>query len=454
MRILLSALLLAGPALAADEPVTIKLKLHPEPGKAVTNSSKHVDRGSTRIERPDGKLVAEIKPEGSETVETTTVLEADKEGVPIRYLRTYAKATETENGKTKTFTYQGRTLIYEKGKDGKVRVGVAGAGEVDPQDAEKLVERANKPSESEALMRQFAPKKPVKPGDSWPLDVSLVAKAMEVRADEAKSTATVKLARTDRKGGTMVGTFALDVRLVLAGTAEKFDITFDPPGSHTIKGTVELAIDGSSTESKADLAMGLTGSGTMKGRGKVTFDVSGKVTEHQSAEQPAREAKAPTVTWLRGPGEWAAFKPKDGSFSAELPGAPKEDRRKNPRGDNTVTWTVEADGGAVAYVVGATDFAGDASKVDPKAILTAVANSQKGAEDVKDVKIDGHPGIEFHRADTIGGKEMEFRQRVVMVNGRMLQQIVIAEKGKGKPADADKFFQSFKVLVKPVPKDD
>ena len=36
----------------------------------------------------------------------------------------------------------------------------------------------------------------------------------------------------------------------------------------------------------------------------------------------------------------------------------------------------------------------------------------------------------------------------------MLQQIVIAGKGKGKPADADKFFQPFKVLVKPVPKDD
>jgi len=296
--------------------------------------------------------------------------------------------------------------------------------------------------------------KPVKVGDSWPLDVKLVAKTLEVRADEAKSAATVKLAKVDRRSGTPVGTFELDVRLVVAGIAEKFDITFDPPGSLTMKGTVELVIDGSSSESKADLDMSLTGSGTVRGRGKVTFDVSGKVTEHQSAERPAQDAKAPTVTWLRGPGEWAPFKPKDGWFAVELPGSPKEDRRKNGRGDNTVTWTVEADGGAVAYVVGATDFVGDATKVDPKAVLAAVANSQKGAQDVKDVKIDGHPGIEYHRADTIGGKEMEFRQRVVMVNGRMLQQIVIADKGKGKPADADKFFASFKILVKPVPKDD
>src|SRR5215218_7283107 len=186
MRFLLSLLLLASPALADDDPVTIKLKLHPEPGRAVTTNSRHVDRGSTRIEGADGKLIAEVKPGGSETVETTTVLEADKDGVPTQYLRTYEKATETENSKTKTFTYQGRTLLYEKGKDGKVRVGVAGAGDLDPKDAEKLVERANKPSESEALMRQFAPKKPVKVGDWWPLDLKLVAAAMEVKADEAR----------------------------------------------------------------------------------------------------------------------------------------------------------------------------------------------------------------------------------------------------------------------------
>jgi hypothetical protein len=454
MRFLLPLLFLASAALADDDAITIKLKLHPEPGRTVTTDGRHVDRGSTRIEGADGKLLAEVKPGGSETVETTTVLEADKDGVPTRYLRTYEKAAETENSKTKTFTYQGRTLLYEKGKDGKVRVGVSGARGLDPKDAEKLVERAKKPSESEALMRQFAPKKPVKVGDSWPLDIKLVAAAMEVKADEARSAATVKLTKVERRSGTPVGTFELDVRLALAGTAAKYDITFDPPGSLTMKGAVELAIDGSSTESKADLDMGLTGSGTVKGRGKITFDVSGKVTEHQSAERPAREAKAPTVTWLRSPGEWAPFKPKDGSFAVELPGAAKEDRRKNGRGDNTVTWTVEADGGAVAYVVGVTDFVGDATKADPKAVLTAVANGQKGARDVKDVKIDGHPGIEFHRSDTIADKEMEFRQRVVIVNGRMLQQIVIAEKGKGKPADADKFSQSFKILVKPIPKDD
>ena len=78
--------------------------------------------------------------------------------------------------------------------------------------------------------------------------------------------------------------------------------------------------------------------------------------------------------------------------------------------------------------------------VDPKAILKAVVERQTGATDVKDIQQDGHPGVEFRRTDKIGEKDAEFRQRVVMANGRMFQQMVIAEKGsdmiRGKAAPA------------------
>src|SRR4249920_217037 len=100
MRVVIAVLLLALPMFAADEPITIKLKLYPEPGQSITSDSRHTDSGSTRIEDPDGKLLVEVKPGGSVTVEKTTVLEVDKEGKPTKYLRTFEKANETESGKT------------------------------------------------------------------------------------------------------------------------------------------------------------------------------------------------------------------------------------------------------------------------------------------------------------------------------------------------------------------
>jgi hypothetical protein len=458
MRPVLILALLALPAPAADNPITIKLKLHPEPGKAINVTSRHVDRGSTRIEGPDGKVLVDHEPGGSETVKTTTVLEADRDGVPTKYLRTYKTATETEDGKTRTYSYQGRTLLFEKGKDGKLRVGVVGPGELDRRDAEKLLEKANESSESAALMRQFAPDKPVRPGDSWPLGVKLVGRVLDMKVDEAKSSAMVKLLRVSRRDAAPVGTFELDVSLAVTGTTGKVALSFDPPMSLTMKGTVEMVIDGTSTAVKADMATGMKGSGTWKNAsgatGKIVFDVSGTVADAESAEVTTTVGKLPAVTWLKGPGEWAAFKPKHGLFTAEFPGAPKEATRKGSRGGESVTWTVEADGGSVAYTAVVTDLAADVSKLDPRRFLRAIADDQKGARDVTDVRIDGHTGIEFRQTETVGGKAVELRHRVVLVNGWLLQQIAIAEKGKGKPADADRFFQSLKILAKPTPRDD
>jgi hypothetical protein len=457
MRTLILLAALAVPALA-DDPITIKLKLHAEPGKTTVDTSKHTDHGSTRIEGPDGKPLVETKPEGSETVERTTVLKADKDGKPTQFLRTFEKATDSKDGKTKAYSYQGRTILYERRPDGKFRLGVAGKGDLDPADAERLIERANRGSESEEIIKQFAPNKPVKVGDSWPLDLKPVARALEMTADAAKSTATVKLAGVETRGPTKFGTFDLDVRMSVTAAVGKIEVTFDPPAVFTMKGTIELAIDGSSTESRADMDMSIQGTGTWKnkvgGTGKITFDVTGKVEDRETAEQPAKETAPPTVAWLRAPGEWGEFKPKAGGFVAEFPGTPKEQTQKRPR-EETSLWTVEADGGAVAYVVSITTFAGaDPGTINPKAVLDAVVQSQKGVTDVKEIKQDGHPGVEFKRADKAAGKDAEFRQRVVMVNGRMFQQLVVAEKGKMKADAADKFFKSFKITEKPKPRDD
>lgn len=461
MRPILAVLACALPVLA-DDTVIIKLKLDPAVGVAQKSSEVSKDRGVMKFEGPDGKTI-EIHPEGSQTVNRDTILRVDKDGRPTQFLRTYEKATESEDGKTKTFSYQGATLLYEKGADGKFRVGVGARGkeaaEIAPKDAERLFDKANKPGDRDAILRQLVTGKPVRVGDSWKLALKPMAEAMEAELDESRSSISAKLTAVATKGKARVGTFEIEQRLAVKGFKQRgLEATFDPPADYTMTATVELAIDGSSAEYTIRSKGGLKGQGKLAESGqtaKVEFDMSGDINVHVSAEEPAKTAAPSTVAWLPRPGEWLTIKPKDGLFSVEFPTAPTEQSHKDPRASSMVTWTSSTEGGRVNFFVAVTDFAGaDATKLDPKAMVASVPKTQKEVRDVKDVTIDGHPGIEFRSAEKMGDREVEVWQRVVMANGRMVHQVVIADKGKGKPADADRFFRSFKILVKPKAKDD
>ncbi len=456
MRFIFPALVvvLSGSVGFAQETHTIRLKLNVDPGKAMTSADAHKDKGTTKILDADGKVVKEISPGGAESVTRDIVLEADKLGNPTKYIRKYEKANNTEDGKTTAYSYEGRTLLFEKKVDGTFRIGVEGKDPIDARDTEKLFRAANKPSESDEIMKQLDPKKPVKVGESWKLDPKPIAKALAFSVDEAKSILTARLSKVTMKGNAKVGTFEIDLKLMLTESNEPILLKFDPPATFSMKGTVEMLIDASSTEVKASLKAELKGEGKygVGGKqGKIVFDVSGSIEATESAETEAKAlAKVPAVTWL-GPGEWAKFKPKDGSFSVEFPGVPKEDASKSPRGDTTVQWTVARDQNTLSFVVATTDFgAADPSKIDAKAVLDAVRKNQKEPKGMKDYTQNGHPGIVFTRED----KNTEFHHRVVMANGRMFQQIVIAEKGKAKPADVEKFFKSFDILLKAKLKDD
>ena len=330
-----------------------------------------------------------------------------------------------------------------------------GKDTIDAKDNEKLFRSVNKPSESDEIMKQLDPKKPVKVGESWKLDPKPIAKATKFKVDEAKSVLTAKLSKVTMKGKAKVGTFEIDLTMMLTEVHEPILLKFDPPALFSMKGTIEMPIDASSTEMKASLKAELKGEGKYgvgDKQGKIVFDVSGAIEATESAESDAKAlAKAPMVTWLVEPGEWAQFKPKDGSFKVDFPGVPKEQASKNPRGDNTIQWTVAKDQSTLNFVIATTEFGGaDPSKIDAKAVLDAVGKNQKGPKGLKEYQQNGHPGIAFTREDAIN----EFHHRVVMANGRLFQQIVIAEKGKAKPADVEKFFKSFEILMKAKAKDD
>src|SRR5262245_12055229 len=150
MRAIFSSLIvvLATTTGRCDDTHDIRIKLKIDPGRTVTYKETVKESGSLKSFDVDGKLVFERQREGSETAHRLTVLETDKDGKVTKYVRTYNAATEKENGKTKTFSYHGRTLLFEK-VDGKFRVGVVGEPPLDPDDVALLYKKANKKSQSD-----------------------------------------------------------------------------------------------------------------------------------------------------------------------------------------------------------------------------------------------------------------------------------------------------------------
>jgi hypothetical protein len=457
MRLLVSLPLfaLASSLAHAQETYTIQLKLDPGVGKTVTSRSHDVSTGSMKFFDADGKLLAEHKKEGSEDSYRLTVLEADKDGQPTKFVRVYDKANEKEDGKTKTFSYQGRTVLFEK-VDGKFRLGVAGEPALDGKDVEKLLKKANKKGAADGLLRNLPPSKPVKVGDSWNVPVKPVADSMDdMPVDVKDSTITAKLVKVYPKGKSQFGSFEVELKMVLKGEVEDEGavMKFDSDTTLSASLTVDAAIDASTTERKELGTMAMKGEGKMTAGGmnlRMVFDMKGKGGEEVSAETDDPKARIlPKVVFAAGPGEWTVFKHKEFAFEAKFPGTP-ETKSSTKNGNTTTEFGVQADEKRIWYAVTITEYPADKVKLDAAAVyanLKKVPNIKESA----DIKIAGLPAVEL-KQDVKQAKTVHVTQRVLVVGQRMYQLLVVVE--EGRKADAKEFFDSFKLDVKAATKKD
>jgi hypothetical protein len=391
--------------------------------------------------------VNEVKKEGEDEVYHATYLTRDKNGKATRYLRRYDTAVERENGKTNTLTYQGRTLLFEK-LDDKTRVGVAGEAPLDGKDAQKLVKNANRKTDSDAMIRALDSGKPVKIGDSWSIPIKAVMDTLDdTVADHTKSTATARLVKVYTKGKSQFGTFETAVKLFVTGMSEGegLKMTFDPPAVFEATVTTDLSIDGSTTERTEKGLMSIKGDGqVMAGAVKfrAVFNTKSEGADQLSAERDDPKARVvPKVTFLAAPGEWRAFRPKDGGFKAMFPGAVKEKSSTDKNGIKTTEYSVEFGGGREFYSITVAEFPPDKIKLNP---ATVYGNLRKG-KDIKsatDIKMSGLPALEMTQ---VVKKTVVYNvtHRVVVVGSTMYQVIVTAEES-AKP-DVKKFFDEFKL---------
>ena len=453
MRAVVTLLLAAVPAFAGDS-YTITIKAHPDVGKTVRYTSTSTETGSMRGFGGDGKLMFEDKKDGGEESYRSTYLALGKDGSPTRLVRVYEKATETRNGKTTPLSRQGRTFLLER-VGTKPRVSVVGEAAIDPKELAKLYKEGDERKPSESLIDHLSPRKPVKVGDSWPIPIGALFDLLDgLPVNFEKSAVTAKLARVYQKGESQFGTVEIRVRVILSGKVDRngMTATVERPGELTADMTLDVAIDGSSTEHtlrvksaiKVEALVPMPGGQT----GRLVMDVHFTGIDEWSAETDDPKAReVGKVVHLPRPGEWDEFKPEDGLFTADFPGRPTR-TSKEGTGYTQRCWMVETKDQSAVYMVRITDHP-NPDTADPDAILRLIVNGSKDLRSQEGVEISGVKGVELRFATDIEGKTYEYRQRVAATKHRTVHVIVATQ--EGKQSDADRFFKSFRMnwAIKP-----
>jgi len=241
------------------EPVyTIKIKFLPEIGKAVAIRETQNSGGSMKMSE-GAKVLADTKHEQTrETAYLETLLEV-ADNVPKKFSRKYEKASLTQNGKTITRPYEGKTILFEQAGDG-FKATAEGA-KIDQATLKNLADDVI--NDDFKFERVLMPTKSVKLNEKWTIDAKtfddVFGKKGEV--DPSKSKGEAKLAKVYDKDGKQFG--VIDYTLTLA-TREMAKAPLDPPVMVTMTGSMEAPIDGSST------AINTTLSGKAAGKTKMT----------------------------------------------------------------------------------------------------------------------------------------------------------------------------------------
>jgi hypothetical protein len=268
----LAALVLAG-GVRAQDTYAIKFKHAPDAGKSV--AIKNHEKGTTtvKVTDPDGKVINNNKEESeTDEVYTEKVLEkGDK--VSKKFQRTYEKATRTVGDKKSDLPYQGRTIVFEL-KDGKYEATAEGTPALPAMVLEGLAKKEN--TDPQAADEAILPKKAVKVGDKWAVDIKAMAKALanegglEVDADKSKGDVTLTKAYT--KDGAQYGVLDITMKLAIKSVG---GLKFDTPATGDLTIKLDVAIDGKSPAGTETSKNNFKGMAVMEQMGKkFTIDLS------------------------------------------------------------------------------------------------------------------------------------------------------------------------------------
>jgi hypothetical protein len=420
------------PGVEVAEEYTIKLKSYPDKGKSFVIRETEKKVGTVKFFDATGKPEDETKIDETNEAECrrTTVEEAS--GKPRKYKETFLKAVTTRAGNTNPTAYQGRTVLFEL-KNGKYEVTSLKPPALSPRDRAALAERA----QEDKLDTGIVPGKTVKVGDTWPLSgEAFAAFGPESEFDYAKSKGEAKLASAYEKEGHQWGVIELTIQLVIKDPKGGESL-----GSFELNGSIETAIDGSSTARKLNFSGPLKTRGKMRPGDKSTMvmEVTFSTTEERDAEsEPPPDPEEPVGD------AWKRFTDKVAGFSANFPGRVKQVTKRSPKGIPTFI-TMSDDGGEITYAVAWNELPKGADGARSKEYLKgAVKSLGEAVKSKREIMTRGHPGFQLILEFEEDGRELEMTSRVYVVNQRLFQVYASCPRGKGDPELFAKFLDSFK----------
>jgi len=148
--------------------------------------------------------------------------------------------------------------------------------------------------------------------------------------------------------------------------------------------------------------------------------------------------------------EWKKFTSKEGRFKVLMPATPKprQHETESDFGKGTLIMAVAEHAGGM-FSAGFCDFPEEIKKVPVDRVLDSsrdgcVANLAGKLVSDKKIKLGDHPGRDIQVE--IDGKHI-FRARVYLVGPRLYQVVVFGPKQLATSKDAEKFLNSFELVV-------
>lgn len=199
--------LVASAQAGAQEAVTIKLKKAGK-GDAVLIEQRMTEESTMQLLDANDK---EVKKHAEKKIKLFVYRETVHESPPdakrpTRLERAYEKAEVKLGVNTDTLPLEGKTVVIEKGKDGKYTFREKNGDELKGDGAKVLDDQFNKESD-EFDIRKFLSPKPVKVGDTWDIDPTPLIKdhsnLLLFDGEKAKATGKLLSVRKDTDGRTL-----------------------------------------------------------------------------------------------------------------------------------------------------------------------------------------------------------------------------------------------------------
>jgi hypothetical protein len=289
--------LLAGAAPAPDTH-TIKIK-ESAPGDVADVTLQTAEETAVQVVDANGKAVVDQKESKVQSYAfRETILERpDPKKRATKLKREYTKAEVKTKDRAQTLPYQGKTVLIEKGRDGKYRFRIEGGKELTGEEATYLEEEFNRGRGDLDMQKLMLPGKPVAVGEVWKIAPTDLLKAWELEqhgliVDTARTTASGKLLEVQTRNGRQFGKleFLLEVPLKELSVGNE-KAAFQAGSRMTMQLIGETCIDGTVGGGAARATTTMTGTANIPlpdgTQGRMTITSKGTF-QHDEKELPRK----------------------------------------------------------------------------------------------------------------------------------------------------------------------